>query len=205
MTNRPLRLAMLAIAFSLLAACASVPESADPVEARYQAEYDAGAEAFLAGEVSTAAELWAPWADKGRPDAQFGMGLVSEVRGDGAAEGVDEALDWYYRAGVQGHSPANVRRGELLMERGETGAAIDAYVHAAACGDRKAMLVLNDLDVGYHVGYRRHSRCRGSAGTQVPASWDGRRGVYGPGWDGIHRNPTPPSTHSIRVRSSAER
>ena len=186
---------MAAIVAAALAACASTPDPADAVEERFAADNQAASRAFLEGDVATAVALWSPWAEKGRPEAQFGMGLAAEVQGEGP-EGIDEALGWYRRAGEQGHSPANVRRAELLTERGETEEATAAYVHAAECGNTKAILVLNEQN----VDYTSRSRCVGPRPTWARS---GRRdrGTYG--FPPDHHQPNLNS--SIRVRSSAER
>jgi TPR repeat protein len=170
----------------VLVACASAPP--DPAEARFEADIEAASEAFFAGDAEGAAALWEPWARKGRPDAQFGMGMVEEVRA-GEDGDLDEALSWYRRAGEQGHSGANVRRGELLMAQGETGDAIAAYLHAAECGDARAKDILREEGVEFDPG----ARC-----LEPSPVWADNRG-----WP-YHKYGNRPNRQNIRVTSSAE-
>ena len=123
-----------AVSLAGLVGCASAPEE-PAVESRF------------------AAASWAPWAKKGWPEAQFGMGLVHEACAEGP-EDIDEALDWFRRAGEQGHADANVRRAEWLMARGETGDAIAAWTHAAECGNRQARNTLRDMEIDFEPGSR---------------------------------------------------
>ncbi len=201
MNSRHVRSGILVLALAGLCACASSSKVEDETTSAFLADNEAASKAFLEGDVPAAAALWAPWASEGWADAQFGMGLVSERRVE-APQDSDEALHWYQLAGDQGHPSANVRRAQLLTVRGETEAATAAYLHAAGCGDARAIVALNNQD----IDFKPASPCLGQ--PTMHARNEARMGQskHVQGRDGVHagaRNTAP--THSIRVKSSAER
>jgi len=87
----------------MMALCAN-PASAD---------YDAGVEAYTAGDYAAALAEWQGLAEAGDPDSQFGMGLIYES-GRGVGRDYRTAASWYTQAAEQGHAPAQFNLGHLL-------------------------------------------------------------------------------------------
>lgn len=78
-----------------------------------RADYDAGVEAYTAGDYAAAVAEWQDLAEAGNPDSQFGMGLVYES-GRGVGRDYRTAAAWYMAAAEQGHAPAQFNLGHLL-------------------------------------------------------------------------------------------
>jgi TPR repeat protein len=74
------------------------------------ADYTAGYVAYEKGDYTTTLEEWAPLAERGIPEAQFGLGLLYG-QGLGVTQNRDEALQWYRRAAAQGYAAAQYNIG----------------------------------------------------------------------------------------------
>jgi TPR repeat protein len=96
--------------------------------------YDAGLQAYLAGDPAAAWFLWFGLAERGDAEAQFSMGHLYRV-GEGVPRDPAMAADWFARAAAQGHGHAMLNLA-LMHEQG-AGVARDlavAYAHAARAG-----------------------------------------------------------------------
>jgi TPR repeat protein len=78
------------------------------------ADYQQGLDAFSIGEYETALAEWAPLAEQGHAESQFGMGLLC-ANGWGTAQNDAEALKWYELAAAQGHGEAQFNIGVMYQ------------------------------------------------------------------------------------------
>lgn len=78
------------------------------------ADYPKGFDAFSTGDYEAALAEWAPLADQGHADSQFGMGLLC-ANGWGTAQDDAEALKWYELAAAQGHGEAAFNIGVMYQ------------------------------------------------------------------------------------------
>lgn len=135
-------------AFALFALIA--PAHAGPVQK--------GAKAFNKGRFSEAQALWTPSAHAGEPYAQFNMGRLWEqghVSGDASSARVsqarafnsnlEEAAEWYAKAGAQGHVTAIVSLGRIQLVLGYISAAQQTLTVAARWADPTAQQLLVQL------------------------------------------------------------
>ena len=90
-------------------------------------DYDAGLEAFNAGDYETAYETWRPMAEQGDAVAQNRLGIMY-AKGRAVVQHYAEALRWYRAAAEQGHAEAQHNLG--LMYEDDLGVAQD-YAEAA--------------------------------------------------------------------------
>jgi TPR repeat protein len=96
---------------SMAAAGIAMAEQAPPDEALREAR---AAEAR--GDFSTAAALWAPLAEAGFAEAQFGLGNILRGGRDGVAPDPRRAYGWLRRAAEQGHPRAQLDLGLMLAQ-----------------------------------------------------------------------------------------
>lgn len=96
--RRAARLRLLVAGLAALLAAWSGPAPAQ--------DYQAGFEAFQAGDYGRARDIWQPLADDGDARAQYGLGVLYERAGGDMAPDLDRAAHWYARAAGQGHPSA---------------------------------------------------------------------------------------------------
>tara|TARA_B100000965_G_scaffold62180_1_gene48019 strand:+ start:609 stop:1301 length:693 start_codon:yes stop_codon:yes gene_type:complete len=70
-----------------------------------RADFQAGVEAYKAGDYQTALAEWLPLAEAGNADAQFNVGLIHDG-GQGVPRDYDKAVYWYRKAAEQGLAEA---------------------------------------------------------------------------------------------------
>lgn len=73
-------------------------------------------------------------ADAGFPTAQCKLGMKYRL-GDGVKEDINEAIKWFKRAAIQGHTDAQRNLGDVYMAIHKTDEAMKWYERAAAAGD----------------------------------------------------------------------
>ena len=100
-----------------------------------------GVEYWRAGKWDDAVKMWQPFAEKGDADAMFNMGQAWKL-GRGVAMDKGVAQDWYRRAAVKGHLPAQANLGILLFQAGEKADAVRWLKSAADKGEMRAQYVL---------------------------------------------------------------
>ena len=103
----------------------------------WAAGFDDGLEAFRAGDVAQAFEIWAPLADAGEAEAQHAMGRIYEY-GYGVARDDAQAALWYRKAAEQNVAEAQYRLG-VFHEHGwgvprDAALAVAWYARAAQLG-----------------------------------------------------------------------
>jgi len=76
------------------------------------ADYQAGEDAYLAGDYDTAMQEWAPLAAQGQADAQNMVGYMYRF-GQGVPQDYALAREWYRRAADNGHAQAQNNLGAL--------------------------------------------------------------------------------------------
>ncbi len=76
-------------------------------------DFDAGTEAYLAGDFSTAVSLWEPLAEDSHLQAQLGLGKMFEKGSDELPRDEQLAAEWYRRAAVAGLAEAQMRLADL--------------------------------------------------------------------------------------------
>lgn len=82
------------------------------------ADYTAGLVAYKGGDYATTLQEWTPLAERGIPEAQFGLGLL-HGQGLGVAQDMAKALRWYRRAAEQGYAAAQYNLGiHYLLGKG---------------------------------------------------------------------------------------
>ncbi len=74
------------------------------------ADFDAGVDAFKAGDYQTAMSEWRPLAEGGNANAQHNVGILYNY-GLGAPEDYAAAAAWYRKAAEQGHANGQVKLG----------------------------------------------------------------------------------------------
>lgn len=90
-------------------------------------QFRAGVEAAERGEFERTFSLWRPLAEKGYPRAQYGLGVLYE-RGEGVAQDVNRAIQWYRKAAQQKVWEAQVNLGLLYV----AGTAVEPDYREAA-------------------------------------------------------------------------
>jgi TPR repeat protein len=100
-----------------------------------------GVEYWRAGKWEEAVKMWQPFAEKGDADAMFNMGQAWKL-GRGVALDKGIAQDWYRRAAVKGHLPAQANLGILLFQGGDKADAVRWLKSAADKGEMRAQYVL---------------------------------------------------------------
>ena len=114
---------------------AAAPAPAPPPSVR------AGVDLWRAGDWAGAVAIWQPFAVQGDPDAMFNMGQAYKL---GRAVPMDKAVarDWYRKAALKGHLPAEANLGILLFQAGEKPEAARWLKTAADRGEMRAQYVL---------------------------------------------------------------
>jgi len=108
------------------------------------------ADAFAAGDYSTAISLWGPLANRGDPVAQFNLGFMLE-EGTGTPRDYQGAAQMYRLSADQGNSSAQYNLGKMFQEglgvARDTVLAAQWYVLAARQGEASAQFSLGFLYV----------------------------------------------------------
>ncbi len=101
----------------------------------------AGVDLWRAGDWAGAVAMWQPYALAGDADAMFNLGQAYKL---GRAVPVDKALarDWYRKAALKGHLPAQANLGILLFQAGEKAEAVRWLKSAADRNEMRAQYVL---------------------------------------------------------------
>jgi cell division septation protein DedD len=132
---------MLAAMLALLTAArhppAPVPEAAPAVAPTIKA----GVEKWRAGDYAAAVAIWQPFAAAGDADALFNLGQAYKL-GRGVEADAAIARDYYRKAAVKGHLPAQANLGIALFQAGEKPEAIKWLKTAADRGEARAQYVL---------------------------------------------------------------
>jgi cell division protein FtsN len=100
-----------------------------------------GVELWRASKWDAAVSMWQPFAQDGDADAMFNMGQAYKL-GRGVALEKTTASDWYRRAAVKGHLPAQANLGILLFQATEKAEAVRWLKAAADRGEMRAQYVL---------------------------------------------------------------
>lgn len=100
-----------------------------------------GVELWRAGKWDAAVTMWQPFAENGDPDAMFNMGQAYKL-GRGVGQDKTTAQDWYRRAAVKGHLPAQANLGILQFQATEKAEAVRWLKAAADKGEMRAQYVL---------------------------------------------------------------
>ena len=100
-----------------------------------------GVELWRASKWDAAVSMWQPFAENGDADAMFNMGQAYKL-GRGVALDKTIASDWYRRAAVKGHLPAQANLGILLFQATEKAEAVRWLKAAADKGEMRAQYVL---------------------------------------------------------------
>ena len=100
-----------------------------------------GVELWRASKWDAAVSMWQPFAENGDADAMFNMGQAYKL-GRGVALEKTTAGDWYRRAAVKGHLPAQANLGILLFQATEKAEAVRWLKAAADRGEMRAQYVL---------------------------------------------------------------
>ncbi len=100
-----------------------------------------GVELWRAGKWDDAVEMWQPFAQDGDADAMFNMGQAYKL-GRGVTMDKTIARDWYRRAAVKGHLPAQANLGILQFQAAEKAEAVRWLKAAADRGEMRAQYVL---------------------------------------------------------------
>lgn len=101
----------------------------------------AGVDLWRAGDYPAAVAIWQPFAAAGDADAMFNLGQAHKL---GRAVPVDKVLarDWYRKAALKNHLPAQANLGILLFQAGEKPEAARWLKQAADRGEMRAQYVL---------------------------------------------------------------
>jgi hypothetical protein len=100
-----------------------------------------GVEYWRAGKWEQAVKMWQPFAEEGDADAMFNLGQAWKL-GRGVPQDKAVAQDWYRRAAVKGHLPAQANLGILQFQAGEKAEAVRWLKSAADKGEMRAQYVL---------------------------------------------------------------
>jgi TPR repeat protein len=100
-----------------------------------------GVELWRAGKWDDAVSMWQPFAENGDADAMFNLGQAYKL-GRGVSLDKSIARDWYRRAAVKGHLPAQANLGILLFQAAEKPEAVRWLKAAADRGEMRAQYVL---------------------------------------------------------------
>ncbi len=118
-------------------AVASAPAKPTPPPASVRQ----GVEYWRAGKWDQAVTMWQPFAADGDADAMFNLGQAYKL-GRGVTLDKPLAQDWYRRAAVKGHLPAQANLGIQLFQAGEKAEAVRWLKSAADRGEMRAQYVL---------------------------------------------------------------
>nr|WP_295661847.1 SPOR domain-containing protein [Polymorphobacter sp.] len=100
-----------------------------------------GVELWRAGDYPGAVAMWQPFANAGDPDAMFNIGQAYKL-GRGVPIDAAVARDWYRKAAVKGHLPAQANLGIALFQAGEKPESVKWLRTAADRGEARAQYVL---------------------------------------------------------------
>ncbi len=137
-----------AVPFALLATLALTaarhtppPVAPTPVAAPVAPTIRTGVEKWRAGDYAAAVAIWTPFANAGEPDALFNLGQAYKL-GRGVTADAATARDYYRKAALKGHLPAQANLGIALFQAGEKPEAIKWLKTAADRGEARAQYVL---------------------------------------------------------------
>ena len=92
-------------------------------------DFERADEAFIAGDYVTAAKLFRPLAEQGDAYAQYNLGKMYVIGGQGVPEDDKEAVKWYRLAAEQGVASAQYNLGNMYRTgRGVLRDSVQAYV-----------------------------------------------------------------------------
>lgn len=134
----------LALATGMLVAAKPPPQSAgagSPVAVSASNTVRGGVERWRAGDHAAAVAVWRPYAETGDPDALFNMGQAYKL-GRGVNKDPARAADFYRRAALKQHLPAQANLGIILFQSGEKAEAFKWLRAAADRGEPRAQYVL---------------------------------------------------------------
>ena len=120
---------------SLITFAVAAAASAQPATVK------SGVEHWRAGEYPAAVAAWLPFAAQGDADACFNLGQAYKL-GRGVAKDPSVARDYYRRAAVKGHLPAQANLGIALYQAGDKLEAVRWLKQAADRGEPRAQYVL---------------------------------------------------------------
>jgi hypothetical protein len=100
-----------------------------------------GVEMWRNGDYAGAVAMWQPFANSGDMDALFNMGQAYKL-GRAVPKDLAIARDYYRRAAVKGHLPAQANLGILLFQAGEKPEAVRWLKAAADKNEMRAQYVL---------------------------------------------------------------
>ncbi|MDJ0942039.1 MAG: SPOR domain-containing protein [Kiloniellales bacterium] len=104
--------------------------------------YRDGLEAFRAGQVEKAYEIWNPLAEAGDALAQFGLALIYERGSETIPQDLDAAVKWYELAVVQGVAAAQNNLGHMYSQglgvQEDKARAVELWREAAKAGHSTA-------------------------------------------------------------------
>ncbi|PZN96976.1 MAG: hypothetical protein DCF31_02215 [Alphaproteobacteria bacterium] len=100
-----------------------------------------GVELWRAGDYAGAVAMWQPFANGNDPDAMFNIGQAHKL-GRAVPKDLGVARDWYRRAALKGHLPAQANLGILLFQAGEKAEAVRWLRAAADKNEMRAQYVL---------------------------------------------------------------
>lgn len=117
------------------------PQAAAPAPAAVPPSVRAGVDLWRAGDYPAAVAIWQPFALAGDADAMFNMGQAYKL---GRAVPVDktQAREWYRKAALKNHLPAQANLGILLFQAGDKTEAARWLKTAADRGEMRAQYVL---------------------------------------------------------------
>ncbi len=115
--------------------------------------YRDGLDAFRAGEIQEAFDVWKPLAEAGNPSAQFGLAVIYEKGSDSVPQDLDSAARWYELAAVQGHTAAQNNLGHMYSQglgvQRDKARAVELWKEAAKGGHETAYY---NLGLAYYRG-----------------------------------------------------
>lgn len=100
-----------------------------------------GVELWRAGDYPAAVAMWQPFANAGDADAMFNIGQAHKL-GRAVTKDPAVARDWYRRAAMKGHLPAQANLGILLFQAGDKAEAVRWLKAAADKNEMRAQYVL---------------------------------------------------------------
>lgn len=100
-----------------------------------------GVELWRANDYAGAVAMWQPYANAGDADAMFNIGQAYKL-GRAVPKDPVAARDWYRKAALKGHLPAQANLGILLFQAGDKAEAIRWLKAAADKNEMRAQYVL---------------------------------------------------------------
>jgi hypothetical protein len=125
-----------ALVGTIVATCAAAAAATPAV-----ADVKAGVDAWQQGDYVKAIAEWRPLATAGDADAQFNLGQAYKL-GRGVPADMPVAMDWFRKAGAQGHQRANDNFGLLLFQQGKREEAMPFIRKSAERGEPRAQYIL---------------------------------------------------------------